>query len=335
MTEPRFFKQATAEGNSGEFKRCLPMGVQTTYKTMAPAIATAELLRIKPLLGEPLFETAADYYDANGTSGESDVKNALVELLQMTVVRLACWDSFAQLAVMMTDDGIQNNKGEKRAYRYETDALRESLRRQGYEYLNKVLEHCTTHIADLPEFAQSPYYTTRQDSLIRSMSDYERFVSLRGDFCVFAKLREWIDQAEQMELEYRIGTSMVARLKERRTADSIILRCAMAFIAHWSMAEAAPFLNMEHTAQGLVIVSEESGGSTSSGKSEKQPTSQQIDTYAAHHRQAAERYIGQLVTYCKRNIDTYPEIAEIGTESDTEHGPDIIDNQGKKTFLVI
>lgn len=329
MTAPRFFKQATAEGNSGEFKRCLPMGVQTTFKTMAPAIATAELLRIKPLLGEPLFEAAADYYDANGTSGESDVKNALVELMQMTVVRLACWDSFAQLAVMMTDDGIQNNKGEKRAYRYETDALRESLRRQGYEYLNKVLEHCTAHIAYLPEFAQSPYYTTRQDSLIRSMSDYERFISLRGDFCVFAKLREWIDQAEQMELEYRIGTSMVARLKERRTADGVILRSAMAFIAHWSMAEAAPFLNMEHTAQGLVI------GSTSSGKSEKQPTSQQIDTYAAHHRQAAERYISQLVTYCKRNIDTYPEIAEIGTESDTEHGPDLIDNQGKKTFLVI
>lgn len=334
MTQPRFFKAATAEGVGGEFKRCLPMGVQTTFKTMAPAIATAELMRVKPMLGEPLFDMAASYYDSNGTSGNSDVMNALIELLQMTVVRLACWDSFAQLAVMMTDDGIQNNKGEKRAYRYETDALRESLRRQGYEYLNKVLEHCTIHIDELPWFEESPYYTIRKDSMIRSMADFERFISIHGDFCVFMKLREWIDDTESMELPFRIGDSLVARLKENREKNDCrpVVRSVMAFVAHWSMAEAAPFLNLTSTAQGLTIVSEESrqGGTVANSA-----TPEQLTAFADNHRKAAERYIGQAVTFCKRNIETFPEIAEIGMDADNEHDADLPNNEGKKTFLVL
>lgn len=334
MTEPRFFKPETAEGAGGEFKRCLPMGVNTSYKTMAPAIATAELLRIKPILGEKLFCEAADYYDTKGTSGESDAMNALVELLQMTAVRLACWDSFAQLAVMMTDDGIQNNKGEKRAYRYETDALRESLRRQGYEYLNKVLEHCTANIGELSAFESSPYYTSRQDSMIRSMAEFERFISIHGDFCVFMKLREYIEETEAMELPFRIGESLLERLKRDRDSSDCrpIVRGVMAFVAHWSMAEAAPFLNITSTAQGLTIVSEESN---QGGMVANSATPEQLNLFADQHRKAAERYIGQVVTYCKRNIDTFPEIAEIGTECETEHEADLINNDGQKTFLVI
>ena len=62
---------------------------------------------------------------------------------------------------------------------------------------------------------------------------------------------------------------------------------------------------------------------------------EQVATFAQHHREAAERYIGQVVTYCKRHVDTFPEIEEIGMESDTEHGADLIDNHGHKTFLVL
>lgn len=334
MNKPKFFKEENNERGAAEFKQCLPMGVNTTFKTMAPAIATAELLRIKPMLGEPLFNAAAEYYDEHGTSGESGVKNSLIQLLQMTVVRLACWDSFAQLAVVMTDDGISNNKGDKRAYRYETDALRESLRRQGYEYLNKVIEFCTKNVDTLSGFEQSQYYTSRKDSIIRSMEDFEKFISIRGDFCVFSKLREWIDDTEAMELPFRIGASLLARLKENRDDDECrpILKGVTAFVAHWSMAEAVPFLNLIPTEQGLMVVSEESrqGGSVMNSA-----TPEQLADFAQRHRSAAERHIGQVVTFCKRNVSTFPEIEEIGTKSDREHGADLYDNEGAKTFLVM
>ena len=334
MTEPKFFKKSNNERGAEEFKKCLPLGVQTSFVTMAPAIVTAEQLRVKPLLGDRLFDAAAEYYGENGTSGESDVLNGLVQLLQMTVVRLACWDSFAQLAVMMTDSGISNNQGDKRAYRYETDALRETLRRQGYEYMNKVLEHCTANIAELPEFEDSQYYANRKDSMIRGMADFERFISIGSDFCVFARLREWIDETEAMELEFRIGPQLHKRLSEGREEETCkpIVRGVMAFVAHWSMAEAAPFLNLLPTAQGLMVVSEESrqGGTVMNGA-----TTEQIATFIDRHRKAAERYIGQVVTYCKRNADKFPEIEDIGSESSREHEADLIDNHGKKIFLAI
>lgn len=331
MTEPRFFKPENNE-NAEEFIKCLPLGVQTSFTMMAPAIATAELLRVRPMIGDSLFERAATYYASHET--EDATLKQLVALLQMTVVRLACWDSFDEIAVMMTDAGISDNQGEKRAYRYQSDALKSTLLRQGYEYLNKVLEFCTEKVSELPEFEQSQYYTIRQNSLIHSMADFEKHISIGGDFCVFAKLREWIEQTEAMELEFRIGTGLKAALLEHGTDNKYrpIIRSVAAFVAHWSMSEAAPFLNLIPTAQGLMIVSEESrqGGKVMNGANKEQ-----VATFTQHHREAAERYIGQVVTYCKRHVDTFPEIEEIGMESDTEHGADLIDNHGHKTFLVL
>ena len=344
MTEPRFFKPENNE-NAEEFIKCLPLGVQTSFTMMAPAIATAELLRVRPMIGDSLFERAATYYASH--EAEDATLKQLVALLQMTVVRLACWDSFDEIAVMMTDAGISDNQGEKRAYRYQADALKNTLQRQGYEYLNKVLEFCTENVSELPEFERSQYYTTRQNSLIHSMADFEKHISIGGDFCVFAKLREWIEQTEAMELEFRIGTGLKTALLEHGTYEGSssgasdseaenrlrpIIRSVAAFVAHWSMSEAAPFLNLIPTAQGLMVVSEESrqGGNVMNGANKEQ-----VATFTQHHREAAERYIGQVVTYCKRHVDTFPEIEEIGMESDTEHGADLIDNHGHKTFLVI
>lgn len=337
MTEPRFFKQETAEGNSGEFKRCLPLGVQTRYVTMAPAIMAAELLRIAPVIGEPLFNEAAEYYEEHGTSGESEVHNNLIRLLQMAVVRLACWDSFAELAVMMTDNGIADMQTEKRAYRYQTDALRETLRRQGYEYVNKVLEYCTKHIDTLANFQQSPYYAERKDSVIESLEVFERYVNIGHDFTVFARLREHIDQAEKMELVFRIGEGLYTAIIADRTATrfSPILQSIRSFVAHWAMAEATPFLNLEPTPHGMMVSGESNASGNTTGKVQQAPKQGQVNAFAQQHRTAAERYIGQAVTYCKAHPDIYPEILEIGSEADTEHAADLIDNHGYKTFLVL
>lgn len=337
MTTPKFFKQETAEGNNGEFKRCLPLGVQTKYNTLAPAIATAETMRIAPVLGEPLFNEAAEYYASNGTTGESEIHNNLIQLLQMAVVRLACWDSFAELAVMMTDNGIADMQTERRAYRYQTDALRETLRRQGYEYINKVLEYCTANISTLSNFEQSPYYAERKDSVIESLSIFERYVNINHDLTVFARLREHIDQAEKMELVFRIGESLYNAIIANRneTRFSPILMSIRSFVAHWAMAEAAPFLNLEPTTHGMMITSEASASGNTTGRVQQAPKQSQVNAYAQQHRTAAERYIGQAVTYCKAHTDIYPEIAEIGTEGDTEHSPDLIDNHGYKTFLAL
>lgn len=331
INDPKFFKAASNQDGAAEFKRCIPVGVQTSFKTMAPAIATAEQLRLLPYLGQTLFDRAATYYaahtEANATLDE------LVAHIQMTVVRMALWDSFDQLQAFMTDNGMADNQdGEHRLYRYQSDALRNSLQRQGYEWLNKTLEFCTTNVKTLTEFKQSPYYTERQGSMIHSMADFERFVAIGHDFTVFAKLRDVIEATDTMELPYRLGDTLLRAVKADPTTDRIkpLLRGIQGFVAHWSMADAIPFLNLQATANGLVVVAEKSN----EGAAHKQAPEQQILAFAKRHRDAAERYIGQVVTYCKQHRETYPEIDALGP-SESEHADDLLDNDHRKTFTVL
>lgn len=333
LTEPKFFKKDNNE-NAAEFKRCLPVNVNTSFVTLAPAIATVELQRVKPLLGTALFDRAASYYAAHGISGETDVMNELVAMIQMAVVRLAYWDSFDQLSVMMSDRGISDTNGDNRAYRYQANALKESLLRQGFNYLNNIVGFCIENIATMEEFRQTEYYSERKNSTLQSMKEMEKFVSLGGDFFLFAKMREYIGETESMELPFRVGDTLANLLKTDRTQERLapLLRPAQGFVAHWSMAEAVPFLNIIMTPQGPVVMSEESSGSNG-GKAANPPRTEQTAALQQRHREMAERYIGQLVTYCKQHVATIPEIAEIGISTDHEKTAEHRNNRGKKTFL--
>lgn len=331
INDPKFFKATNNQDGAAEFKRCIPVGVQTSFKTMAPAIATAEQLRLLPYLGQTLFDRAATYYDSHESANA--ILDELVAQIQMTVVRMALWDSFDELQVFMTDNGMADNQeGEHRLYRHQSDALRNSLQRQGYEWLNKTLEYCTINVANLPEFQISPYYTERKDSMIHSMADFERFVDIGHDFTVFVKLRETIESTDTMELPYRLGDALLTAVKTAPTTDRIkpLLRGIQGFVAHWSMADAVPFLNLQATANGLIVVAEKSND----GAARKQAPEEQILAFAKRHRDAAERYIGQVVTYCKQHRDTYPEINALGP-SESEHADDLLDNDHRKTFTVL
>ena len=331
INDPKFFKAANNQDGAAEFKRCIPVGVQTSFKTMAPAIASAEQLRVLPYLGQPLFDRAATYY-AGHESADTDLDD-LVAHIQMTVVRMALWDSFDELQAFMTDNGMADQQDpDHRLYRHQSDALRNSLQRQGFEWLNKTLEVCTVKVSKFTEFQQSPYYTERKDSMIHSMEDFERFVGIGHDFTVFAKLRDVIEATDTMELPYRLGDALLTVVKTDPTTDRIkpLLRGIQGFVAHWSMADAAPFLNLQATANGLVVVAEKSND----GAAHKQAPEQQILAFAKRHRDAAERYIGQVVTYCKQHRDTYPEIEALGP-SESEHADDLLDNDHRKTFTVL
>ena len=289
LTEPKFFKKDN-NANAAEFKRCLPVNVNTSYATLAPAIATVELQRVKPLLGTALFDRAAAYYADNGISGETSVMNEMVAMIQMAVVRLAYWDSFDQLSVMMSDRGISDSNGENRAYRYQANALKESLLRQGFNYLNNIVGFCIENIKTLNEFRQTEYYSERNNSTLQSMKEMEKFVSLGSDFFLFARMREYIGETESMELSFRVGDTLANLLKTDRTQERLapLLRPAQGFVAHWSMAEAVPFLNIIMTPQGPVVMSEESSGGNG-GKAANPPSPEQTAALQQRHREMAER----------------------------------------------
>lgn len=334
LTDPKFFKKENNSQNAAEFKRCLPVNVNTSFVTLAPAIATAEQNHVRPLMGDTLFDELATYYATNGTEGDSTETNELISYLQMAVVRLAYWESFDQLAVMMSDRGLQVTNGENRAYRYQEDRLKLSLQRQGFGYLNTAIGYIMEHIGTFGSFKESDYYSQRQNSVIRSLKEMENITSIGGDFCLFAKLRQFISETEEMELPFRTGATLAEMLKNHREEERIkrLLRSAQGFVAHWTLAEAMPALNIIMSPNGPIVVSDQGNGGNG-GESNNPPSSDQIAILQKKHREMAERYIGQLVTYCKQHVDIYPEIAEIGLTTDHEKTAGHRNNRGKKTFL--
>lgn len=332
ITDPKFFKKENNE-KADEFKKFLPVNVNTSFRTLAPAIATAEQNWVRKIVGEPLFDRMAKYYAERTDTASDNLNDHLVELFQMAVVRLAYWDSFDQLAVTMADNGIRDTNGENRAYRYQADALRNSLFRQGYAYINSIAGFCTKHIKDYPEFKESHYYSVRSSSLIRDMDSFEMVSSIGRDFCVFVRLRDFIEEAETMELPFRIGQSLCDQLHGDQIPEPLtrILPSIRGFLVHWSLAEAIPSLNVAHTPQGLMVVSEESrqGGSVQNA-----PTPEQVDALVHRHREMAARHIGKAVSFMKAHPSDYPGIEEIGTDSAHESDAAPFDNNGHKTFLV-
>ena len=296
LTQPNFFKKENNTDGAAEFKRCLPVNVNTSFITLAPAIATVEQQRLKPVLGAPLFDEAAAYYAAEGTNGHDSVKNELVSLIQMALVRLAYWDSFDQLAVMMADNGISDPNAENRAYRYQADALRDSLLRQGYSYLNQIVGFCLDHILSLPLFRQSEEFSTMENSTVRTLQEMESVVPIGGDYFLFSRLRGYISETEAMELPYRVGASLSTLLTTNRDEQRVVvlMRAARGFVAHWSMAEALPFLNITWTPQGPMLAGEKGGG-VNGGRVANPPSPEILDAFRQKHRDMAERYIGQLV----------------------------------------
>lgn len=331
---PKFFKESNNE-NAAEFKKCLPVNVNTSYKTLAPAIATAEDHWVKPMIGSALFDEMATYYAERTTANADATKDELVGMLQMAIVRLAYWDSFDQLQLIMSDNGIRDVNGEERAYRYQSDALRASLLRQGYAFLNQAIGFCMENIATLGNFTSSEYYSDRYCSTIHTMSEFDRITSIGGDFYVFSRLRDKIAETESMELPYRIGQTLADALMNDRDNErfAAIKPGIMSFVAHWTMAEAIPFMNMVMTSRGLVVVSEESTGANS-GVAQNTPKQEQITMLVDKHRRTAERSIGQVVSYMKNHINLFPEVSEIGISTKYEHTAEMRDNRGKKTFLV-
>lgn len=330
ITEPKFFKEENNE-RADEFKRFLPVNVNTSFRTLAPAIATAEQNWVRKIIGESLFDKMAQYYANNS---ESSAKNDhLVELIQMAVVRLAYWDSFDQLAVTMADNGIRDTNGENRAYRYQADALKKSLFRQGYTYINNIAGFCMDNISEYPEFKDSRYYSVRSTSVIRSMEEFDNISSIGHDFCVFSKLRDFIDEAENMELPYRVGQQICDSLHDNPSSESNskVLPSIKAFVVHWSLAEAIPSLCVAHSPQGIVVVSEEA---SQGGEVSNTPSTELVEKLVCRHREMAARYIGKAVSYMKAHATEYPGIETIGTETQHESSAELFDNNGHKTFLV-
>lgn len=332
---PHFFSLENNETggvrDAKEFKSALPINVNTSYASLAPCIAIAEQKYIVSVLGSALFDALADAYrDSGGDSGDAVIDEA-VHMIQFALIRIALWDSFDTLAVTFSDRGANVNAGEKRMYRYESDNLRASFRRQGFDQLNTLLSYLEANIDKFPDFISSEYYSVNVTSMIRNAIEFDSIIHIDRSFLVYRRMREYIRLTESLELPHRLGSSLAAAVMANREATRFtpILRGLQEFVVCHSMADAALTLNILPTDEGFVSLSD----AGTDGKVANAPDLERLEKMGNYYRQRADRYIASVINFCKRNIATYPELSEIGGADAVEDTVVRIDNTGSSMFM--
>lgn len=331
-----FFKSDDNE-LAEEFKKFLPVNVTTSFSTLEPALVLAETKYILAVLGAPLMARLAEYFGQDAEMRTDAKLDKAVELVQSAELRLAYWDSFDQLAVTITDHGLEDTMGDNRVYRYQADGLRENLQRQGFEMLELLVEYMEAESDYFPEWSHSEFCTLNVKSVLQDSKRFFAIVGLKRDYRLFLRMREYITNTERVELPFRIGRALADILvnhEEDTGAGSrmaVLYPMVQMFVAFWALADGLPVLQGTVTADG-VLQMQDTGGS-SGGRVDVLSGNKVLESMQGRFRTNAEYYAGRIVEYLNGHAAEFPEwtVAGAGSEGYRVHERS---NRGKRSFHV-
>jgi len=327
----------TAESNSKaeEIKQFLPVNVTCSFRAIAPSLAQCERKYLLPILGNTLLERLSVYYNTNSLPADAVLKE-LLPLCQYAVARIAYWQDFDLLSVSISDNGAADRAGENRLYRYQYEAIKKTLKNDGFDQLDAVLEFCENNIQQLPEFAQSPAHITVQGSFIKNTSDFNEIYNIGNSRLVFLKMRYFINSVEELELRHRLGDSFC---NELIAADATlpkykkIIPNLKKFIVFRAVSEGVSELHRLPTERGLLFESQsESGGSTSAGTSENVLPFEELERVRKEYEQKSERYMAAVIAALQASIADYPNYRSFATNNAPRSEAFHRDNRHHKIF---
>ena len=321
-----------------EFKKFMPVNVTTSYGTLEPALVQAEAKFVVPVLGSALTERMAVYFQLP-TEDRTDAKmNRVLSLIQAAELRLAYWDSFDQLAVTITDHGLEDTMGDNRVYRYQSDGLRDNLNRQGYEMLELLVEFLESESDYFPEWDNSECCTHNIKSVIQDSKRFFAIVSFKRDYRLYLVLRQYITATERMELPFRVGEALAGIMTEHTedmgagTRFALLYPMAQMFVAFWALADGLPVLQGRITPDGVVVM-QESASYSASGRTNQLANDKVITSMQERFRGMAEYYAGRMVEYLNGHSGDFPEW-EVSKPSSEGYRLHERSNARKKSFHV-
>jgi len=328
--EPKLFK-ASFNDRAEEFKQYLPVNINLRFETVASHIALCEETYIHPLLGNALFERLVSYYDEHPLLDVVCEDKTLIEKVRFALVRLAIWKGYDVISANISDVGVSAEVDkENRLYRYQEENIKKSLKNEGFDYLDNVLEYLEENSGEFPEFASSGYMLDSSQTLIRNTRLFHDCYNIGGSRLVFLKMRQYIRDVELIELQHRVGVSFY---QELLTADETeakwksILPYIRLYVVYSAVAAGIGELHKIPTDKGLLFET-----TTMDGVQETPVYRAQVQETRMNLLQKAEQYLAAVIHTIKLHSDDYPNY--IGFAGDSpDDGIIRRDNTNKKTFL--
>ncbi len=329
---PKLFK-AEYNTKAEEFKKFLPVNVNFSFRSIAPAIALCERKYLIPLLGEALYERLAACYHASEPTGETLLQE-LLSLCQFALIRLAFWQEYDILSVSLSDKGAADNAGENRLYRYQMEALKDNLKNEGFDQLDAVLEFCEQNIEFLHEFSQSPCHLSAGSSLIKNTKEFNGIYHINSSRLVFLKMRYFVTTVEELELPHHLGHAFCAELLAADPAVEKYARVLPAikkFIVFMAIAEGIAELHRMPTDRGLIF---QTAVATRDSEVQYAPVAaEELERIRREYTQKAERYMSSVIDILKKHSADYPAYIAFAGNNAPQSKHIRRDNNNKKIFL--
>lgn len=326
-------KLFTAQFNTRaeEFKKYLPVNINLRYETLASHIALCEETYIRPLLGKPLFLRMADFVSDHPDLPDGEPCSELVHKTRFALIRLAVWKGYDIIAANISDTGVSAEvEKENRPFRYQEENIKRTLKEEGFNYLDNILEFLEENSQDFPEFGQSQYKLSNVQSLIRNTAMFHTMYNIDNSRLVFLKMQQYIRDVELIELQHRIGPAFYRTLltaDESDTHYTDVLKYVRMYVVYRAVAEGIGELHKMPTEKGLLFET-----TTMDGVQETPVYRAQIAETRVRCTQRAEQYLSAALNILKRSPADYPEYADFAGDSPAD-GVIHIDNTNRKIFL--
>lgn len=328
--KPKLFK-FTENERAAEIKQYLPVNINLRFETLAPFLSACETKYLQPLIGRTLIDDLVAYYTDITQHDEESVMQGLLDISRAAVVRLALWSGFDTIATQISDTGFSSAiEKDNRLFRYQEENLKRSLKEEGFDGLDAVMEYLDEHSTGIEHIATTPYRATLTRALVPTTTIFNQYYNINSSRLVFLKMRNYVRDVEELELCHRLGREFY---NELLAADASVQKYAAilpnirCYVVYRAVADGIGELHKMPTEKGLLFET-----SSMDGVQESTVSRSQLMETRAQFAQKAERYLETAISYIKAHSDDYPNYF-LHAPNDPADGIIHRDNTNRKTFL--
>jgi hypothetical protein len=315
--------------NIQEFKQYLPVSLQLDFGDILPKVKLVERDIIRKKFSDEVYTIITADVPAAGSKEES-----LLDLLAEATAHLSLLEYISFGQVMLDSSGIHITSTEniKNAFQWQVEDLKNSCSISGWSAIESALELMET----LPDeelktaWQETDTYKTAQNSLISSLTQFQRFVHLGNSRVLFNKLIPTLDFAQEEIVMEAVGLDFWEKMLDFESEDDTTQKSrlkkahklASRALAYHTIGEGFTDTMLVLSDNGPLIMEQIQSSSTSTKATAKKEVVELIaKTYAAK----AQGAIRELLQYCQANDEFFPEYKlstnYISDEAQEDHIP--------------
>jgi len=298
--------KASLNTNLEEIRQYLSVSQSGSFDKIKPHIAAAEILYIKDILGEELYNVLNEYY--NSFTGETKppvdpVMEAILPLTQNALINFAYYVGADEMSVHITDAGIQliTDETHKQAFQWQIEQAKASWLSKGYLFSDILLTYLEEHCADFPTWKASPAYTQLKDCLLYTTTQFNEVFHIRNSRRLFLSLKPIIRSIESKFIVPTVSQlyydDLLVNIRGNKLTpdDKLILARLRPAIAHYSMAEAITRFSVDVFPEGVYSNLVSSFGTIQAknptNKVDKALAVDSLNRYASTELQSAQEFL--------------------------------------------